>query len=113
MPPLRGRQQGARARGELAGGARRQRSSDGIDGTVLETSLDGSGAAFCEVTSGASVFQSRSEGAQERFWRHQTAGAPPAGRRVDAELRTGAGTTDVANHDAGQTSADTRSGAPA
>src|SRR6266849_4830367 len=95
----------------MAARARRRRSSHGIDGPILETSVGSAGkvleadmrkarrrkAEVGSVASSAGGVQSRTTGTQERFRRRRTPGEASGGPGIDFELCTRSRATSVAD----------------
>ena len=86
--------------GRMTARARGRRSSHGIDGPILETSVGGNGkvleaiirearrreAEVWNVAFGAGTIQSRTTGTQEGFSRCRTPGEAPGGPGIDFEF---------------------------
>src|SRR5260370_10414144 len=83
MPPLRSHRSGTDASGRLVTAAGYKRSGDGIDRSVLEAGVAGTGAALSQAASGPGPIQPCAEGPQERLPGRQETGAAPAGGRID------------------------------
>src|SRR5438445_13356486 len=98
----------------MAARARGRRSSHGIDGPILETSVGSAGkvletdmrearrrkAEVWNVAFGAGAIQPRTTGPQEGFPRCRTPGEATDGRGVDFELCARCRATSVADGDA-------------
>src|SRR5260370_42651703 len=92
MPPLRSHRSGTDASGRLVTAAGYKRSGDGIDRSVLEAGVAGTGAALSQAASGPGPIQPCAEGPQERLPGRQETGAAPAGGGILVELAGGRGT---------------------
>src|SRR5215813_7615063 len=113
--------------GGMARRARGQRSSHGIDGAILETSLGSTGtvlevamrearrrkAEVWNVAFGAGAIQSRAAGTQEGFRRCRTLGEAAGGPGIDFELCARCRATSVADGNAQEVPVEARSGAAA
>src|SRR5215467_11132969 len=111
----------------MAARARGRRSSHGIDGPVLETSLGSAGTILEADTreagkrrpevrntaSGAGAVQSRATGTQEGFPGCRTPSEATGGPGINSELRARCRAASVADGDAEKVSVDPRSRAPA
>src|SRR5206468_11307286 len=111
--------------GCVARRARGRRSSHGVDGAILETSLGSTGTVLeastrearrrktevRHVASGAVAIQSRTTGTQEGFPRCRTPGEAVGGPGIDAELCARCRATSMANGNAQEVPVETRPGA--
>src|SRR5437016_13596180 len=109
----------------MAGRARGRRSSHGVDGPILETSVGSAGkvleadtrearrrkAEVRNVASGAGAVQSRTTGTQEGFPGCRTPGEAAGGPGIDSELCARCRATFVAYGNAQEVPVEVRSGA--
>src|SRR5215831_20311715 len=111
----------------MAARTRGRGSGDGIDGSILETSVGSAGkvleastrearrrkAEVRNLASGAGGVQSRTTGTQEGFRRCRTPGEAAGGPGADFELCTRCRAASVADGNAQEVSVEVRSGAAA
>src|SRR5467141_3977830 len=111
----------------MAARARGRRSSHGIDGPILETSMGSAGAVLeaatrearrrkaevRKVASGAGTVQSRTTGTQEGFPRCRTPGEAAGSPGIDSEFCARCRATSVADGNAQEVPVEVRSGTAA